>query len=74
MIYVISCSDPSGVPSFDAGGAVVCSVGSPAMLQDAPNLSQLSQSDVESLLSSALVVIALAWGFKAVGRLIFPMR
>lgn len=74
MGFVVGCSDPAGLPSFDVGGAVVCSMGVPAMVEVSPGLGSLSSADVLDLLSASLAVVAMAWGFRVVGSLIYRDR
>lgn len=60
--YAAGCFDSLGQPQ-QSGAGVTLTVDQ--------SISDLSQRDVEGLLSAALVVLALAWGFRVVGRLLF---
>lgn len=73
MNYLLGCSDPSGVPSIDGSGLVVCSAGVPALSGAGAYLADLSSADVNALMAEAMVVIVMAWGFRMVGRLLFKV-
>jgi hypothetical protein len=71
MIWSLSCSDPSGLPSVDGGGAVVCTVGVPSMVAVDAGLGALTVAEMETLMGYALGVVVMAWGFKMLGRMLF---
>jgi len=70
MIYALGCSVPEGLPGIDAG-MVSCTVGVPSLVSIDSTLSSLSAAELSQLMSAALVVVVMAWGFKMLGRMLF---
>lgn len=84
MLGNFSCS--SGAPALSASGLFECQDTDGTPLTGVPVVfssvsvsvsdysSPITAADIGSLWSSALVVLAVAWGFNTLGHFLFPRR